>query len=261
LFFATLIADAGGKNPARFQVLYSRQNSERTRMPKAPPDRSVAAVERTLSILDAFVEGGGSQTLSQLEEKTGLFKSVICRYMLSFERHGYIVRTGESKYRLGPGASRLGRTYERSLNLAEHVMPVLTTLSESTSESVSFYIRDGDKRLCLYRVDSPYSLRVSVQPGSRLPIDESATGQIFRRYSDADTGVADQLSDQQITCSSNVGPDKPSSMSVPVFAAGGQLMGALTVSGPTTRFDPRANAKARKKLVSAAKDLSLRLGA
>ncbi|MES2536514.1 MAG: IclR family transcriptional regulator [Pseudomonadota bacterium] len=230
-------------------------------MPKAPLDRSVAAVDRALSILDAFAESGGSQTLTELEEKTGLFKSVICRYMLSFERHGYIVRTGEAKYRLGPGASRLGRTYERSLNLAEHVMPVLAMLSESTSESASFYIRDGGKRHCLYRVDSPYSLRVSVQPGSRLPIDDSATGQIFKLYSDADTGSLNQLCDAQITCSSNVGPDETSSMSAPVFAAGGQLMGALTVSGPTTRFDPRANLLARQKLVEAVKILSEHLGA
>ncbi|MES2414944.1 MAG: IclR family transcriptional regulator [Pseudomonadota bacterium] len=229
-------------------------------MPKAPVDRSVAAVDRALSILDAFAEGGGSRTLTQLEEQTGLFKSVICRYMLSFEKSGYIVRTGDAKYQLGARASVLGRTYERSLNLSDHVMPVLEKLSGTTNESASFYVYDNGKRLCLYRVDSPYSLRVSVQPGSRLPIDDSATGQVFRKFMLDATPVPERLADEDITYSSNVGPDETSSMSLPVVRAFSGLVGALTLSGPTSRFDPRKDAGVRKKLLKAASGLSAQLG-
>ena len=163
-------------------------------MPRTPVDRSVAAVDRTLSILDAFVEGGGSRTLSQLEEQTGLFKSVICRYMLSFERSGYILKVGEAQYQLGPKAAHLGSTYDRALNLSDVVMPVLEMLAAETTESASFYVHDNGKRLCLYRVDSPRSLRVSVQPGSTLPIDKSATGQVFKLYAVSSTPAPDALS-------------------------------------------------------------------
>ncbi|MEO8753653.1 MAG: IclR family transcriptional regulator, partial [Casimicrobiaceae bacterium] len=225
-------------------------------MPKAPLDRSVAAVDRTLRILDAFVADAGTQTLGQLEQKTGLFKSVICRYLLSFERSGYIVKAGDAGYRLGPSAFRLGRAYDPVQNLGEHVMPVLKRLAASTAESASFYIRDDARRLCLYRVDSPHSLRVSVQQGSLLPIDDSATGQVFKRYRGAAPGIGVAFDDSAITCSSNVGPDLTSSMSVPVFGAGGPLVGALTVSGPTARFEPRLNHAARRTLARAAGRLS-----
>lgn len=230
-------------------------------MPRAPVDRSVAAVDRTLSILDAFVEGGGSRTLTQLEQQTGLFKSVICRYMLSFERSGYIEKIGEAQYQLGPRASRLGRAHERSLNLSEALMPVLTMLSAETMESASFYIHDSGRRLCLYRVDSPRSLRVSVQPGSSLPIDRSATGQVFKRYVIKGATAPDKLDDEDITSSSDVGPDETSSMSVPIFGPGERFMGAMTISGPTSRFDPVSHAKARVKLLGAAQKLCIKLGA
>jgi DNA-binding IclR family transcriptional regulator len=229
-------------------------------VPKAPLDRSVAAVDRTLSILEAFVAEPGPKTLGELEHKTGLFKSVICRYLLSFERSGYIVKAGDAGYRLGPSAFRLGRAYDAAQDLGEHVMPVLTRLSSSTGESASFYVRENGKRLCLYRVDSPHSLRVSVQQGSLLPIDDSATGQVFKRYRGPAPGVGAAFDETAITCSSNVGPDQTSSMSVPVFGSGAQLIGALTVSGPTTRFDPRTNHAARRHVVSAAGRLSGALG-
>ncbi len=230
-------------------------------MPRTPVDRSVAAVDRTLSILDAFVEGGGSRTLSQLEEQTGLFKSVICRYMLSFERSGYILKVGEAQYQLGPKAAHLGSTYDRALNLSDVVMPVLEMLAAETTESASFYVHDNGKRLCLYRVDSPRSLRVSVQPGSTLPIDKSATGQVFKLYAVSSTPAPDALGDSHITASSNVGPDETSSMSIPIFGLGDRLLGALTVSGPTSRFNPVTQFKARQKLLGAAQKLSVTLGA
>lgn len=230
-------------------------------MPRAPVDRSVAAVDRTLSILDAFVDAGGSLTLSQLEEQTGLFKSVIHRYMLSFERSGYIVKTGQGAYQLGPRASHLGRTYERSLNISDMVMSVLEALAADTTESASYHVYDNGKRLCLYRVDSPRALRVSVQPGSILPIDKTATGQVLKRYAVTASAAPAGLHDRDITSSSNVGPDETSSMSIPIFGSGERFLGALTVSGPTSRFDPATNASARRKLLKAAQALCAKLGA
>jgi DNA-binding IclR family transcriptional regulator len=50
-------------------------------------------------------------------------------------------------------------------------------------------------------------------------------------------------------------------MSAPVFGIDGQLAGALTVSGPSSRFNPARDPAARKKLLVAAQTLSLKLGA
>src|SRR3954467_12346613 len=125
-------------------------------MPRAPIDRSVAAADRALNILEAFCSGPGRvQTLDDLEWETGLFKSVICRYLLSFERHGYVTKVEEGKYQLGTAVLRLGRAFERAYDMSQFVMPILQDLSKATGESASYYVRNNDKRLCLYRVDSP----------------------------------------------------------------------------------------------------------
>lgn len=230
-------------------------------MPRSPVDRSVTAVERTFTILGAFLDGGGILTLPELEQKTGLFKSVIWRYLISFERHGYIFKRDDGKYQLGVTALRLGKTYEKTFDISQHVLPALQRLADATGESASYYVRENDMRLCLYRVEAPRSLRVSVAPGSLWPLDETATGQIFRRYADGYAPPEDGDPRAFLTHSVNIGREETSSTSAPVFGLNNTLTGALTVSGPTSRYDSRNNETARGMLVREAAALSARLGA
>ena len=63
-------------------------------------DRTINAAQRTLSILNAFLTRDGPLTLGDLESETGLFKSVILRYMLSLEPD-YVTRRQDGLYQLG----------------------------------------------------------------------------------------------------------------------------------------------------------------
>ena len=62
----------------------------------------VEAVERALTILEAFREGEESLSLAALAEKTGFYKSTILRLAASLERFGYLAR--EPSGMLPPGS-------------------------------------------------------------------------------------------------------------------------------------------------------------
>jgi DNA-binding IclR family transcriptional regulator len=222
-------------------------------------DRSIAAADRALTILEAFGNGDGSvRTLKELEKETGLFKSVICRYLLSFERRNYVTRLGEGRYQLGTAVSRLRRSFERAVDISQQVMPVLERLSKTTGESASYYVRNVDKRLCLYRVESSNPLRVSVQPGSFLPLDQSASATVLREFS---SGIERAGSPESWVRTRSNPALHYASMAAPVFGIEGQLAGALTVSGPSARFNPARDAAVRRKLLLAAQLLSSNLSA
>jgi hypothetical protein len=90
-------------------------------------------------------------------------------------------------------------------------------------------------------------------------MDQSATGQVLRNFG---TGMKHvERSADWVKASTNVGPEHSSSMSSPVFGVDGHLAGALTVSGPTSRFKPASNEAARTLLRAAAHNLSIKLGA
>jgi len=218
------------------------------------PDRSVAAAERTLAILDAFVGAGRSMSLGDLEQATGLFKSVILRYMISLERQNYIIKLHDGRYRLGPKLMELGHICEESFDILSIVNPALDRIAEETGETVSFYVREGENRVCIARRDSSHSLKVSVRPGSTHAFDETSISLVLIDFEGVN---GHELEDRELfRTTSDV---LTCSLSIPVFGASGQFKGALTVSGPIGRFDTQ-DARMRQKLKAAADSLSFKLG-
>src|SRR3972149_8089770 len=140
-------------------------------MTKSPPSNpvtaepGVAALERGLSILEAFSSGAGTLTLAELAAATGLYKSTILRLCASLLRLGFLQRLDDGRYRLGPSVFQLGRRYQQSFRLGDVVLPVLRELVARSGETASFYVRDGERDTCLYRVESPRAVRAAGAAG------------------------------------------------------------------------------------------------
>ena len=71
-------------------------------------DSGVSAVERALSLLDAFNELDYALTLADLARRTGLYKSTILRLAESLQRMGYLKRLADGSFQLGAAPLRLG---------------------------------------------------------------------------------------------------------------------------------------------------------
>ncbi|MFC7552238.1 helix-turn-helix domain-containing protein [Pseudoroseomonas wenyumeiae] len=65
-------------------------------------EQRVEAVERALSILDAFGDGTPRLSLSEVAERTGLYPSTVLRLAASLDRFGYLHRGQDGLFRLGP---------------------------------------------------------------------------------------------------------------------------------------------------------------
>ncbi|WP_034301521.1 IclR family transcriptional regulator [Herbaspirillum sp. RV1423] len=226
---------------------------------EAPPDRIVLGAERSLAILSAFIDAPESLGLKELEARTGLFKSVICRYMLSFIKHGYVVQRQDNSYQLGPKAFQLGKAFEQKFNYADFILPALQKMVKETGESAAFYIRQLDKRLCLYAAESAESVKATVKAGSLFEIDKTSSSQVLRFFSVP--GNAARSDGRYVCISAGINNPLSSSMSAPVFGAGNAFIGALTIFGLSLRFDPATSELMRAKLLAFAQELSAQLGA
>src|SRR5262245_52728889 len=138
-------------------------------------EQRVESVERALAILDCFNGGAESLSLAELSRATGFYKSTILRLAASLERCGYLVRNDQGRFRLGPTLWRLGSLYQQSFDLGEVVRPELGRLVDETGETASYYVREGDMRVCLFRLNSPRALRHHLNEGDRLPMKGGAT--------------------------------------------------------------------------------------
>lgn len=219
----------------------------------------VEAVERALSLLEAFGEPDPTLSLSQLSERTGLYKSTILRLAASLERFGYLERLSDGRFRLGPGLWRVGSLARRSYDLGEFVRPVLRDLVTSTEETAAFYVRAGDKRMCLYRLNSPRAVRHHLDEGVLLPIDRGASGRVLLAFGGAEGAEHDLTRARGFHHSRGERDPDVSAISVPVFDARRNLRGALSVSALITRLNEARVAPTLELLRAAAADLGARL--
>jgi DNA-binding IclR family transcriptional regulator len=226
---------------------------------RRPALEGVASADRALAVLSAFRKGDRSLSLAELAERTGLVKSTIMRLAISLEEHGFLAREADSSYRLDAEVLRLGTIYTQSFRLEAHVMPVLEELVARTGESAAFYVRRGEQRLCLFRVDSPHLLRLHVRVGDALPLDNSAIAQALRTFAPRPLPAYAATLDLPIVTMGATDPHT-GGMAAPVFGPGDKLAGALALSAPVIRWTAEAQAAARPILMEAAAALTRRIG-
>ncbi|HEY1325830.1 MAG TPA: IclR family transcriptional regulator [Casimicrobiaceae bacterium] len=200
-------------------------------------DDGVAAVDRALSILDAFDDHEHVFTLAEIARRTGLYKSTVLRLARSLEKYGYLLRTEDGLYHLGSKVFYLGSIYQRHFRTASIVPPVLRAIVDELREGASFYVRDGDQRICLHRVDSARSVRDSVHEGARLPLKLGAASHVIRAFEGAAGERSEQVRRDFYAASFGERDPEVSAVACPVFGLNQRFIGALAVSGPRYRID------------------------
>jgi DNA-binding IclR family transcriptional regulator len=197
----------------------------------------IATLDRALSLLGAFTASTPVLGLAELSERTQIYKSTVLRMLASLEHANLVHRQPGGRYALGVEVKRLHQVFESSFSLESVVMPVLQELVDKTKESAAFYVRQGDQRLCLYRVHSPRPVRDHMQPGDLLPLDRGAGGRILMAYAGAKGAVYSKIRREQ--CVVLVGDRVPelAGIGTPVFDASGAMVGAITLTMPAERLN------------------------
>ena len=198
----------------------------------------VRSVERALSILEALGAGRPVMSLAELAAETGPYNSTLLRLSASLIRFGHLRRREDGRFPLGPALGRLGSLYRSGYEMAERARPALRQLARETGETASFYVLDGDERLCLYRKNSKDLMRHHLEEGARLWLRHGAAGHVLA------AGILDLARARDLLrpdggCVS-VDERNPLVVALAVLVRGpaGRPVGALSPSGPKARIDP-----------------------
>lgn len=197
--------------------------------------QGVEAVERALSLLESFSQQQQTLTLTQLANATGMYKSTVLRLTASLERFRYLVRHEDGQFAIGQAVWRLGLLYRQSYDLEPIIRPELIRLVEATGETASFYVREGDVRVCLYRENSPKAARHHLDEGVALPLESGASGHVLKAFTLRSPDERDVRVQGYAVSLGDRDPDL-AAIAVPIMDETGNLKGALAISGIVTRF-------------------------
>lgn len=216
-------------------------------------------MERAFAILHAFRAGDTSLNLSELAQRTGMYKSTILRTMASLIREHCIVRLDDGSYQLGSMLLHWGGLYQAALRLDDHVPPILRRLVEETGEGASFFTREDNFRVCLFRIDSPKSIRDHIRTGDLLPLDKGAAGKVLVCFDRLLTPPA-KFPAHPLVATVGEREVDIAAFAAPVFGPNGILRGAIAISGPAGRFPAEMTSRMSRAVLTAASDLTRRLG-
>lgn len=219
-------------------------------------ERHIEAVNAAFDVLRCFV-AGSELRLSQIIRQTGLNRSRVIRLCGTLEAQGCLsYDAGSRTYRLGHLVLVLGKAYERENTLSSLGRPLLSQLAARTGETASLFVRDGDERLCIARVESPLPVRYGLREGERFPMHLGASSRVLltdmsqseksRVFSEvglsADTvrELEIQLAEvARLGVSITRGERLPGvcAIAAPVFDHTGRVVAALALAGPDSRLD------------------------
>jgi DNA-binding IclR family transcriptional regulator len=189
-------------------------------------------------------------TLQALQTATGLPRATAHRLAVALEMHGLLRRDGEGRFDLGPELAALGRIATERHPLAERALPALEALRDETGESVQLFVREGIHRRCIVSLQSPHALRWIVPEGVLFPLELGSAGRVLSGEGGA-TGWVESVEEREAGVAS---------VSAPVVVEG-DLIAAVSVSGPVDRLSRSPGSRFGDRVVVAAATVAAAVGA
>ena len=238
----------------------------------AAPAHGTTAVDRGADLLVRVLESEEPIALTDLASAAGLPKSTASRLVSALERRGLIEQDGQ-RGRLRPGPAIL-RVAERSMlerSIVELSRPALDALAQATGETINLAVPGPDGVEHIAQVDSRHFLGAGQWLGRSVGYEHSANGRVFAAFGRAPAtaaGPAGAATDRELQAVRRDGFATSideleiglSAMAAPVRGARGEVIAALSISGPTLRMTPARVRELQPILISEARVLSRRLG-
>jgi DNA-binding IclR family transcriptional regulator len=222
----------------------------------------IGVVDKSVAILSSVAEQ--PRALAELVEVTGLPRATAHRLAVALEAHRLLGRDADGRFVLGPRIGELAAALPDALVAAAG--PVLAWVRDECGESAQLYRRDGIDRVCVAAAERSHGLRTTVPIGSRLPLTAGSGAQVLCAWSEPASLTAilpvAEFTDRTLAevrrrgWAQSIGQREAgvASVSAPVLTRRGELIGAVSISGPIerlgrspgTRFAPVLIAGARR---------------
>jgi IclR family acetate operon transcriptional repressor len=245
-----------------------RDSKPRSGSPGAANEQeNTSVLGRAFCLLDAFVPDGREMGLSELAQRTKLAKATVHRLANQLIELGVLERSGQ-RYRPGLHLFELGAMATRQRRLRDVALPFMEDLYEATHETVHLGVVDRTEVVYLEKIVGPRGSPVATHVGTRKPLYCTGIGKAILAFGDpllleavcsqsmerrtpytlaTRSSLAEEL--EQIR-KEGVAYDREeynlgtACVAAPIADRDGQVIAAISLTGPTGRFIPSRYAPA-----------------
>lgn len=203
--------------------------------------------------------------VTEIAGELGLTKAAVHRILTALRNRDLItVEPTTRRYALGHAAIALGRAYLARTDLRVMAAPELRRLAGATGETATLSIRRGNTRMYVDQVVPDQELRMEVTLGVPYPLHAGSSSKVILAFLRPEE-IDDYLGQQELTSFTDATITTPAglraelaavrergyaislgerqagvaSIAAPVLDHDGGVMAAISISGPSARFEPR----------------------
>jgi DNA-binding IclR family transcriptional regulator len=242
------------------------------------------SVTRALVSLELIAEAG-ELGVTELGRRLGVHKATASRLAATLAERGLVERDpATDRYRLGFGLIRLAGAAMAGLDLVSSARPVLEDLAEETRETVTIAVLSGDDVVAIDQVTGTRSIVSVSWVGKRTPLHSTSTGKVFLAHmddADRERRLAPPLGRSTKRTIADPGQlqvqlgevrrrgyaqtleeleEGLNAVAAPVRQADGEVVAALSVSGPAFRMRAVDLPRIGRLTIEASDKISRRLG-
>ena len=222
----------------------------------------VGVIDKTVAVLDAI--SLAPRSLAELVDATGIPRPTAHRLAVALEQHQLLQRDPDGRFAIGTRAAQWTADIDPFRTRAEEIV---ISLRDQTGVSAQVYRRSGDRRLCIASAEPAAGLRDTVPVGALLTMSAGSAAQVlvawlptaeareFLAHSAFSARDLDQVKRRGWAHSLAQREPGVASLSVPAFSAHGEVIAAVSLSGPIDRLS-RPRSSQRQALQKAAARLT-----
>ena len=226
-------------------------------------DSQVKSLARAMQVLECFSVEQPELGPSEIARMLGMQKSTVYNILSTFEQLGYLVKNPQSsRYFLGLKVLHLGYIVNSHHGLRDIFLPYLHRIAQETREVCYFGILDGSEVLYMESTYPSNQQQTRNILGERAPLYCTGLGKAMLAYlpeEQAEKVISGKLkaytgctiTDPNVL-RNNLEEIRQNGyatdnmeheygircVAVPIFNAAGKVFAAVSVSGPSPRFDP-----------------------
>ena len=147
--------------------------------------RTLSSVGNAARMLKQFSSSRRDLGVTELATRLGLGKSTVHRLLATLVEERFVeqdLQTG--RYRLGLAAFELGAAASSPTDLHQAVLMPMSVLRIRTGETVQTAVLDGRQVVYVERLESPNTLRLFLEVGTRNDAHSTGTGKCLLAYLD-----------------------------------------------------------------------------
>ena len=246
----------------------------------------MSTIGKALDILEIFLKRDDEIGLSELASLCGLNITTTHRIVHTLVKRGYLnQKQKRQKYSLSTKFLQYGNVITKRMKIRDIASPILDALSKMAGESVNIAILDRNEAVYIEHIETSKSLRIFTQVGNRVPLYCTGMGKVFLAYMNCDELDKALNSNDMLPHTVNTITDvnrlkreleqvKQEGFAVdneemeigvkciasPVKNSTGDVLAAISVSGPTARLSNKRVDEIKPLVKSCALEISRALG-